>query len=119
MNESWIAHLLSYVRIIYAGALGIAFAIDTACIIKARKIELLKTDKYLSFHTRHGILKTTMLKLCVSVFLIHDLFEPALKVGAILTIITGYILTVFRFASRYRKLLHDGNTCTTNHTASL
>jgi hypothetical protein len=97
MNVSSIDKFLSFIPIVYSYGLVIAFVIDTACLIKAKKLNLLGSDAYASFHMRYGLLKISFLKLCAALFLIFEFFEPSGKSGAMLMIITAYILTVIRF----------------------
>jgi hypothetical protein len=100
---SSVNRFLSFIPIIYSCALLIAFVIDTACLMKTKKLGLLGSDAYASFHMRHGLLELSLLKLSLAIFLIYELFGSSGKSGAILTIITGYILTVTRFSRVYWK----------------
>jgi hypothetical protein len=107
---SSINRFLSLIPIIYSCALFIAFVIDTACLMKAKKLGLLGSDAYASFHMRRGLLKMTLLKFCLALFLVYSFFEPSGKSGAILTIITGYILAVVRFVRIYWKESHAASS---------
>lgn len=93
----------SIITITYSSALVIAFFIDTSFLMKTKKHLLLGADAYVSFHLRHGLLKVSILKVFAVIFLISELIGPSLKSGAILTIITWYVLTVIKFIRLYRK----------------
>jgi len=103
MNMTSIDKFFSVVTITYSSALVIAFFIDTSFLMKAKKHLLLGVDAYVSFHLRQGLLKVCILKALAVIFLISELIGPSLKSGAILAIITWYVLTVIKFIRLYRK----------------
>lgn len=94
------------VKNIFAIAFLIAFVADTSLLylISSHVHDL--GNSYYTFHKKMGLVKVTVLKIAVILWIIYSLiFEPSGKSGSIFTIITAYSIIVIKLFADYRKAI--------------
>lgn len=92
------------IKKVFAIVLVIAFVADTIFIYYINKHGIVLSNTYYSFHRKMGLIKITILKISMILWIIYTLiFEPSGKSGSIFTIITAYFILAIKLFTDYRK----------------
>lgn len=87
----------------FSAVLILSLVMDTIVLMKVKTRSIPINNKYYFLHEKFGFIPLSLVKIAVAGLIISGLFGATGKSGALLTIITGYVITVTNLCSAYRR----------------
>ncbi len=91
--------------------LVLCFVTDTILILSIKYNKLSPDNSYYNLNMKYGFVISSLIKLILIFVIIHEIYAPSLKIGALLMIITAYcfyVINMFIDFHRLRRKKREG-----------